>query len=220
MKFFQFRNQWSYLIVFVTLFLSGKHLKSDASPVTNSMGSGFVDLKYADVPPEGSFPWNPKWNTYIAQAIADFGGTLIEGSNQPFDDIQSICPGYSGASRDEKSAFWALFFASFARYESGFDPNMRFKEDSSLKNVYSEGLLQLSYGDEKNHANCPLSKSEGNILFPRENLRCGVAIMVNQVKSCQCLFTSKHYYWAVLTSKKSDIRRDFKQSAGKLGFCN
>jgi hypothetical protein len=185
----------------------------------NSADEG-TPVKFAHVKSEGKFSWQPIWNQHIVEAISAYGSALTNGPWQPVTEIVKLCPNYEKGSQKQKSAFWALFFASIARYESGFDPSKRFKEGAALNYVYSEGLLQLSYGDEKNHANCPVSKAQGNILTPKANLQCGVSIMVNQIRKCQCLFTAKSFYWSVLTNKKTAIAQDMKAAVSDLGFCN
>jgi hypothetical protein len=83
----------------------------------------------------------------------------------------------------------------------------------------SVGLLQLSYGDQERHAGCPLEPMEANITDPAVNLRCGVAILRNQLATRNTLFPRRYYYWSVLTRKREQIERDFVQHRGQLGFC-
>jgi|GEM_PF-1843075 len=174
---------------------------------------------FARVRPQQARVWKDEWNVFVTSAIDSIGADLISGPLVPTSDMSALCPYFSKASPAQRKAFWALFFASFARYESGYDPRTRFREDASLNHVYSEGLLQLSYGDENNHAGCPLAKAKGNVLDPKANLTCGVAIMKNQLKKKRSVFTASHYYWSVLTNKKAEIKRDFTEAAKGLAFC-
>ena len=174
---------------------------------------------FAQVPPQGKHSWKPEWNLFLAEAIEDFGTDLLKNSFVPQDDINDLCPGFFNADKHEKIAFWALFFASFARYESGFNPAKRFEEDSSLNYEYSEGLLQLSYSDANNYTQCKFKKSAGNILDPKMNLQCGVAILKTQIAKRQALFTDDFFYWSVLTNKKEQIRKDFLKASEQLSFC-
>ena len=80
----------------------------------------------------------------------------------------------------------------------------------------SVGLLQLSYGDQERHAGCPLEPMEANITDPAVNLRCGVAILRNQLAARNTLFPRRYYYWSVLTRKRQQIERDFVQHRGQL----
>lgn len=43
--------------------------------------------------------------------------------------------------------------------------------------------------------------------------------MKNQLRKKRSVFTTTHYYWSVLTNKKAEIRRDFKEAAKGLAFC-
>ena len=130
-----------------------------------------------------------------------------------------LCPGSFKASNGERESFWALFIASIARFESRFDPNSRMQENASLGYIYSEGLLQLSYGDEKTYGHCKLNGAAGNILDPKINLQCGVAILSVQVAKRRVLFPNQFFYWSVLSIKKSQIRINLLNTAAQLPFC-
>ena len=136
----------------------------------------------------------------------------------PPSEVRELCPGYFEASREERKAFWALLFASIARLESGFDPESTFLEPRPLRTL-SVGLLQLSYGDQERHDGCPLNPMDANITDPAVNLRCGVAILRNQLASRNTLFPRRYYYWSVLTRKREQVQRDFLQHRDQLGFC-
>jgi hypothetical protein len=162
--------------------------------------------------------WKHEWNLIIAEALDDVGQPLLEDDKVPAEEVRALCPRYFQASREEKKAFWALLFASIARLESGFDPENTFMEPRPLRTL-SVGLLQLSYGDQERHAGCPLEPMEANITDPAVNLRCGVAILRNQLAARNTLFPQRYYYWSVLTRKREQIERDFMQHRGQLGFC-
>jgi hypothetical protein len=85
--------------------------------------------------------------------------------------------------------------------------------------VLSVGLLQLSYGDEQRHPDCPLDATAANITQPEVNLRCGVAIMRDQLAVRSTLFPRRAYYWSVLTRKRAQIVSDFERHRDQLGFC-
>jgi Transglycosylase SLT domain len=173
---------------------------------------------FAQVREERGRAWKQEWNLVIAEALDDIGQPLLEDDKVPADEVRALCPRYFHASREEKKAFWALLFASIARLESGFDPENTFMEPRPLRTL-SVGLLQLSYGDQERHAGCPLEPMEANITDPGVNLRCGVAILRNQLAARNTLFPRRYYYWSVLTRKREQIERDFVQHRGQLGFC-
>ncbi|MDY7233213.1 transglycosylase SLT domain-containing protein [Hyalangium rubrum] len=174
--------------------------------------------RFAQVREEQGRAWRQEWNLVIAEALDDIGRPLLEDDKVPAEEVQTLCPGYFGASREEKKAFWALLFASIARLESGFDPERTFMEPRPLRTL-SVGLLQLSYGDQTRHEGCALEPMEANITDPAVNLRCGVAILRNQLARRNTLFPRRFYYWSVLTRKREQIERDFLQHQGQLGFC-
>src|SRR5205085_11908336 len=130
----------------------------------------------------------------------------------------ALCPGFKNASVNDEKAFWALVIAAIAKYESNFNPNTRFKEPAPL-NVYSEGLLQLSYGDEKNYKGVPIDPIKKNILNPEINLTSGVIVLSTQIRKKKTLFTTKSFYWSVLTKKQKEITQFIKDHVSQLSFC-
>lgn len=176
-------------------------------------------LTFADVP-KADVPWDPAWNLFISEAIDNFGADLLSNDKVPKKDITELCPGFFDANNNQKKSFWALFIASFARYESGFNTHDRSNGGKSLNYVFNEGLLQLSYSDGIVYQpNCKLNKDLGNISDPKTNLQCGVAILSKQVNANKGLFPEKYSYWSVLTDLKEKIKRDFLKSATQLSFC-
>jgi hypothetical protein len=175
---------------------------------------------YAKITPNGDFPWLHDWNLFLGEALDSHGVSLLDEKIIPVDQMNTLCPGFFGATVPEKKAVWALLFASIARYESGFDPNIRYQEGPDLHYIYSEGLLQLSYGDQLNHQNCLIDNNLKNILDPKVNLQCGVAIMRDQLRVRKVIFTDKHYYWSVLTNKRPQITAFFNKYVDQLPFCN
>lgn len=212
------------LITIFTMVISNCSVKPGqvnltGNPVEQFSKDNNTDI-YAKITPNGKFAWQPDWNVFLSDAIDDHGTILVEENNIPADQMNTLCPGFFSASSMQKKAVWALLFASIARFESGFDPNAIYQEGPDLNNIFSEGLLQLSYGDEKNHENCEINKTLQNILDPRVNLQCGVSIMRDQLKVRKVIFTDKHYYWSVLTNKKAEITAFFKKHVEQLTFCN
>jgi hypothetical protein len=188
-----------------------------ASPEEQALRDGPDGVAYAQITPEEGRRWNPAWNQFVSDAIDHHGADLISGAHEPLAAAKDLCPHYEKATRAEKKAIWALFLASIARYESAFNPQTRYHEPAPLNN-WSEGLLQLSRGDDANHPGCALSGQ--SLTNPQVNLACGVAILAHQVRSRHgVLFPASFYYWSVLTNKKSQIKRDFQRDAGRLANC-
>lgn len=189
-----------------------------ASPAPAPMPPPLPGPRFAQVRDERGRGWKQEWNLIIAEALDDIGQPLLEDDKVPSGEVRALCPGYFEASREERKAFWALLFASIARLESGFDPENTFLEPRPLRTL-SVGLLQLSYGDQERHEGCPLNPMDANITDPAVNLRCGVAILRNQLASRNTLFPRRYYYWSVLTRKREQVQRDFLQHRDQLGFC-
>lgn len=128
-------------------------------------------------------------------------------------DATLLCSKFASQNSTERKQFYADLFRSIAKYESGFNPRTRYLEKWG---VYSEGLLQLSYGDETRHKPCAIDKSKNNIFDPEVNLTCGLTIMHNQFRKLGLIFPEKAYYWSVLTKRKYDIISYFK----KISVCD
>jgi hypothetical protein len=171
---------------------------------------------------EGSssrYRWKAEWNDYISEAIDLHGNFMLLNDSLPLTEISKLCPNFTTLDNQKKKLFWILFIASIAKYESNFNPTARFKEPPPL-NVYSEGLLQLSYGDEKRYEKLPIDTKLGNIMDPKVNLTSGVIILVKQLRVRKNLFTDKHYYWSVLTNKKAEISQFFQKHASLNSICS
>lgn len=167
----------------------------------------------------GKYPWIYDWNKFISDEIIKNKEIFLDRDSLYKNDLDKLCPNYYKCSEKEKIALWTLLFASIAKYESNFNPNCRFHEPPPL-NVYSEGLFQLSYGDETRYNNVPLDSEKQNILVPEVNLRTGVIIFAVQLEKRKSIFTKRHFYWSVLTNKQNDIIRFFQDNADELNICN
>jgi len=161
--------------------------------------------------------WKYEWNYYVSSEIKNNREIFINKDSLYRNDLIKLSPNYYSLSNNQKISFWTLLIASIAKFESNFDPNCRFKENASLNYVYSEGLLQLSYGDETRF-NIPLNTEKQNILIPEINLRSGTIIFAKQLKVKKTIFPNKYYYWSVLTNKQNDIIEFFKKSSKELNF--
>jgi hypothetical protein len=172
----------------------------------------------APTPPPGSSPfWEESdrpdtsaWTRTTMQTILDDGSALFDGAR----DIAQFCPNYARLSQADRAWAWALIISAIAKYESGFNPTVRYRERTMGRDpitglpVYSEGLLQLSYQDAQANPDCnefdwhsdralPPSDPRRTILDPAKNLRCGVRIMNRQVGRFGAIaFWSS--YWATL----------------------
>lgn len=157
-----------------------------------------------------SKPERALWSAYLQKIISEDWTTLLNGA----DDIESFCPTYHKLDNNERANVWAQLFVGMAKYESGWDPTSRMLESTlgtdgvTGRSVYSEGLLQLSYGDIQGWQFCDfdwskdksLSATNPNktILNPYKNLYCGVGIMAKQVAKKGAIVLSSGVYWSVL----------------------
>jgi hypothetical protein len=131
------------------------------------------------------------------------------------DDTEVFCPKYKSLTDAERLNFWGQFFAALAKPESDWNPLSQYVESTqgidpvTQQRVMSEGLLQLSYQDEKSyHLDCgfdwnrdknlDLKDPRKTILNPYLNLRCGIKIMALQLKNRRSIRLDKNVYWAVL----------------------
>jgi hypothetical protein len=135
----------------------------------------------------GGTPWNSQWDQIIEKALPP---EML--SSQVPRGVRRFCPRFYEMGTIDKRTFWAYFFQALAGAEAGLNPNtsVRHSEPEGAIAMRSEGLLQLSYADQKRYgcdfnwqvdralkANDPTK----TILQPKNNLECGVKILVNQI---------------------------------------
>lgn len=188
---------------------------------------------------EGKHAEAAQWTTYTTDLIdKDLADKLLPGAK----DVLDFCPRYLVLSRPEKVNFWAFLISAVVEKESTFNPTNRSGEAFSQPDrvtglpVFSEGLMQISYGDMLNYPNyCSFDwtfdrnlheNSPYKTIFDYErNLRCGIGILANQVArhrviALKVLPDSKGYaYFKVLwpaTRKLSQIQDKTKS----LPFCS
>ena len=192
-------------------------------------------------PPEWSTPplWEARssstkpWTTHSYEVVDRFAPNLIPGSS----DVTQFCPKYFALSLNEKRNFWVYLVSAIVKYESAFNPTTRYRETTmgidpiTGEQVYSEGLLQLSYQDKLAYPFCDefdwsrdrlLSRTDPTktIFDPFKNLRCGIRILNWQVRRFNKIAVDRGQYWVVLKpysrySKLSEIRA----LTSGLSFC-
>jgi hypothetical protein len=167
-----------------------------------------IDAKKAEL---GGKTWDPAWDQIVEQAIpADMLSSKVP------HDVRKFCPRFYTMSETDKRVFWAYFFQALAGAEAGLNPTTRVRHTDpevavtdkvSHRAVRSEGLLQLTYEDQKRY-DCDFDwendrqlKSDDpakTILQPKNNLQCGVKILENQVITQRRALLSKKSYWSTL----------------------
>jgi hypothetical protein len=190
---------------------------SQASDVL--LNNELEDIKKLKIQPAFTNEWNPNWSVILAESIITDAPQLLHHPNLGRSEVRNYCPNFSNLKRADKVKFWIIVFSSIARFESAFNPKMRYEE---RKNFWSEGLLQLSYGDEKQHRDCKISLARQNIFDPQINLHCGVVIMRSQILQSNYgkIFTHGYfYYWSVLRNKIGAIDGEIKKHMNQIIGC-
>jgi hypothetical protein len=165
-----------------------------------------IDAKKAEL---GGNTWDPSWDALIEQAIPP---EML--SSQVPHDVRKFCPNFYGMSDADKRVFWAYFFQALAGAEAGLEPTtnvrhpqMEKKDAVTRQPVHSEGLLQLTFEDEKAYG-CDFDwehdrqlsghDPDRTILQPKNNLECGIRILNNQIINQHRPLVSKRSYWSTL----------------------
>lgn len=158
----------------------------------------------------GGTVWNPQWDLIVEDALPP---SML--SHEVPHDVRRFCPRFYRMTDVQKRAFWAYFFQALAGAEAGLDPTSHVRHKHALDPVdnvthlplHCEGLLQLAYEDAQRYGcnfnweadrNLPAGDPSRTILQPKNNLECGVNILVRQIiDNREPLFTSRSY-WATL----------------------
>jgi hypothetical protein len=188
----------------VLLCLAGSAQAQQTKPAPSTP----IDAKKAEL---GGKTWNPEWDQIVEKAVP---ADML--SSQVPHDVRRFCPRFYDMSDTDKRVFWAYFFQALAGAEAGLNPTSRVrhtqpevaKVDSvSKRMVRSEGLLQLTYEDQKRY-DCDFDWTKDRelksndpaktILQPKNNLECGVKILENQVITLRRPLVTRYSYWSTL----------------------
>lgn len=192
----------------------GKHEEAKATPAPAKAPA----LKPAPATPIltkrvelGGETWDPSWDKIVELALPP---EML--SHQVPHDVRRFCPRFYQLGEADKRAFWAYFFQALAGAEAGLDPTTRVRHTDpevavvdkvSHRMVRSEGLLQLTYEDQKRY-DCDFDwehdkqlkpdDPDKTILQPKNNLECGVKILDNQIIKHHKRLLSSTSYWSTL----------------------
>jgi hypothetical protein len=137
----------------------------------------------------------------------------------------------------DKRTFWAYFFQALAGAEAGLNPNtsVRHTEPDVTKRdevrgtaIRTEGLLQLAYADQRRYgcdfnwqADRALKVNDPakTILQPKNNLECGVKILVNQIIVQHKPLLTSSGYWSTLRPGGPSYRVFAKQMTNPPTAC-
>lgn len=179
-----------------------------------------------------------QWTGFAQDAVAKYGDHLIKGAS----DISTFCPMYDRLGTQDRINFWVELLAAMTKYESGFNPASRMVETSMGNDpvtgapTSSEGLLQLSYSDEKNYKskvatgvcdfdyptdrNYAVTDLRRTILNPDTNITCAVGILNYQVGKYGKIAVGSGAYWAVIkTDRASNKLTQIRAITNALSFC-
>jgi hypothetical protein len=176
--------------------------------------------------------WNPQWDQVVEQAIPK---EML--STQVPRDVRRFCPHFYQMAEVDKRAFWAYFFQALASAEAGLNPqsNVRHTEPEvarvdgvSHQMIHSQGLLQLTYEDQKRYGcdfdwaadrHLPSHDPGKTILTPENNLRCGINILNNQIIVQRKPIFTRTSYWSTLQPGRPSYRMFIKQMTNPPAPC-
>jgi hypothetical protein len=180
----------------------------------------------------GGAPWNPQWDQIIEKALPP---AML--SSQVPQGVRRFCPRFYEMGETDKRAFWAYFFQALAGAEAGLNPNTSVRHTqpevpkrNGVKGMAMrrEGLLQLAYADQQRYgcefnwqvdralkANDPAK----TILQPKNNLECGVKILVNQTIVQHKPLLTRSGYWSTLQPNGRSSRVFAKQMTNPPAAC-
>jgi hypothetical protein len=181
-----------------------------------------IDIKKVEL---GETPWNSQWDEIIEKALPP---EML--SSQVPRGVRRFCPRFYEMGMEDKRRFWAYFFQALAGAEAGLDPNtsVRHSDPEVALAARSEGLLQLAYADHKRYGcdfNWQVDRSlkandpSKTILQPKNNLECGVKILVNQIIVHHKPLLTPSGYWSTLRPDGPSFRVFAKQMANPPDAC-
>ena len=167
-----------------------------------------IDRKKVEL---GGSPWDPEWDQIVEKALP---AEML--SAQVPKDVLRFCPRFYEMDEADKRVFWAYFFQALAGAEAGLNPttSVQHTEPDVTKRdevrgtaVRTEGLLQLAYADKSRYGcefdwetdrKLKAKDPAKTILQPKNNLECGVKILVNQIIVQHKPLLTPSAYWSTL----------------------
>lgn len=180
----------------------------------------------------GEDGWDPAWDKIVEEAIP---ASML--SYRVPHDVRRFCPRFYGMGMADKRAFWAYFFQALAGAEAGLNPTSRVrhtepevavKDAVTGRMVRSQGLLQLTYEDQKRYGcdfdweadrKLTADDPEKTILQPKNNLECGMKILERQIIERHKPLFSRSGYWSTLRLGNPDHLMFTKQMTNPPSAC-
>ncbi len=174
-----------------------------------------------------------KWSLFVQSM---FKG-IVKDTVNAADDMVRFCPKFKSLNENQKVNVWGMLISAIVKYESNFDPTTRMKETTmgtdpvTGLDVYSEGLMQLSYQDITGWSFCGFNWSRDKFLSPKDpnktilnpytNLDCGIRILAEQVARHHKIVIDRGAYWAVIKENgRYQKIREIASLVKTLKFCN
>jgi Transglycosylase SLT domain len=169
-----------------------------------------------------SRPDGRAWTLTAHQAIDTLAPSLLAATPS---DIDAFCPGYRATNAAGRRAFYVALLAELARYESNFDPSVRYTEsftDNSGQRVISRGLLQISQ-ESANGYGCAITNAE-QLHDPTTNISCAVRIVARWVERDGVIagysagaWRGASRYWSPLRDRNKLV--DLQAALNAQSFC-
>jgi hypothetical protein len=166
--------------------------------------------------------WIPAYDEFIERQVTP----------KMLTDKLDFCPNYEQMDEATKRKTWAVIFHGIAIPESGLKRTTRFREpgmkDREGNQVWSEGLLQLSYQDAANYrtptclkmdesadSKLKVTDPDRTIFDPYVNLGCGVEIADRLLSryGAQGGVYAMGRYWSTMRRLRCTARRYIRENS-------
>ena len=167
------------------------------------------------------------WTRYTATALNNYGQGLISSAPK---DVAQYCPSYAGLQPQQRRAFWIHLISALSKYESNFDPSVKFDETTvdpkmitvSGQPIISRGLLQISK-ESANGYGCKINEAS-QLHDANTNLSCAVRILDRWITRDGVISGQVDAGWRGAARYFSPFRDDNKRQAMQtlsqnLSFC-
>ena len=226
--------RWVRVGIGVSLVLSGCTQRSEQKPMSpkpiavQQAPPTPIETKRVEL---GGPAWNPGWDTFIERSLP----SAMLSSRVP-RDVRRFCPRFFAMNATDKRTYWAYFFQALAAAEAGLNAKTNVLHDEPQtatdritgQKIRSEGLLQLTYEDQKRYGcnfdwktdrRLPLRDPRKTILQPENNLACGIKILEKQIiAQRKPLFTGSSY-WSTLRPGTISYRVFARQMTNPPAAC-
>ncbi len=156
-----------------------------------------------------SHPRGARWSQAVMGALRSHGSGLMDVVPE---DIDTWCPAYETADRDQRAAFWAGLVSTLAWHESTHRPRAVGGGGRWF------GLVQIAPGTAR-WRNCEVRSGQA-LLDGAANLRCGIRIMAITVPRDQVVSEGMRGVaadWGPFHSRRK--REDMRSWVSRQDYC-